>query len=292
VEVQPVIAVHGGAGSPPRDGEGPYRDALGVAVDAARASIGDGGSALDAALAAVELLEDSPLFNAGRGSVLTGDGVAEMDAAVMWGPDRGAGAVAAVTTVRHPVALARAVMSQTPHVLIAGAGAERLAERLGLERMDPEWFVTDRERERHARRVAVAEPGGGTVGAVVLDGQGRLAAATSTGGVPGQLPGRIGDSPLPGAGTWADDTVAVSCTGDGEAMIRTAAAHELAALVRHGGLALEEAAERVMEELGPLGAGGLIAVGRDGRIAMPFSTPAMHRGWVAGDEPAQTAVGR
>jgi L-asparaginase / beta-aspartyl-peptidase len=292
VGVHPVIAVHGGAGGPPRDGEAPYREALAAAIDAARTSLGGGGSALDAAQAAVELLEDSPLFNAGRGSVLTGDGVAEMDAAVMWGPDRSAGAVAAVTTVRHPVALARAVMSETPHVLIAGAGAERLAERLGLERMRPDWFVTDRERERHGRRAAVAEPGGGTVGAVVLDTEGRLAAATSTGGVAGQLPGRIGDSPLPGAGTWADDTVAVSCTGDGEAMIRTATAHELAALVRHGGLPLDEAAARVMEELGAPAAGGLIAVGGDGRIAMPFSTPAMHRGWAAGDAPTQTAVGR
>lgn len=287
------MAVHGGAGRMPRGGDGaesPYRRELAAAVDAARASLADGGSALDAAQAAVELLEDCPLFNAGRGSVLTVERTAEMDAAVMWGPGRDAGAVAALTTVRHPVALARAVMEETPHVLLAGAGAELLAERLGHERMERDWFVTARQRERAAAPAPNAAEHG-TVGAVVRDRDGRLAAATSTGGVRGQLRGRIGDSPLPGAGTYADDLVAVSATGHGEAMMRTVAAHELSALVRHAGLTLEQAAARVIEELAPLGAGGLIAVDRDGGIAMPFGTPAMHRGWATGDEPAQTAIG-
>jgi beta-aspartyl-peptidase (threonine type) len=282
----PVVAVHGGAGRGPRggpDAEGPYRQALTDAVSAARAALTAGRSALDAAQAAVELLEDCPLFNAGRGSVPTSDGTVEMDAAVMNGPDRRAGAVAGVTTVRHPVALARAVMEDTPHVLLAGPAAERLAARAGLERQEPDWFVT---------QIAGAEGSvAGTVGAVVLDADGRLAAATSTGGVRGQLPGRVGDTPLPGAGTYADELCAVSATGDGEAMIRTVAAHELAALVRHAGLPLAGAGARVIEELGPIGTGGLIAVGRDGALAMPFSTPAMYRGWAAGDEPARMAIG-
>jgi isoaspartyl peptidase/L-asparaginase-like protein (Ntn-hydrolase superfamily) len=290
VSADPVVVVHGGAGRAPRGPDDEHHRALGEAVDGARAALAGGGAALDAAQAAVELLEDCPHFNAGRGSVLTADGAAELDAAVMSGPDRAAGAVAGVTTVRHPVALARAVMEETQHVLLAGAGAERLAERLGLERVEPDWFVTERESARHGRAAEEAA-GGGTVGAVVRDGEGRLAAATSTGGVRGQLPGRVGDSPLPGAGTYADDLVAVSGTGHGEAMMRTVAAHELAALVRHAGLSVEEAARRAIDGLGELGSGGLIAVGVDGSVAMPFTTPAMHRGWAVGDEPARTAIG-
>ncbi|HEX8066837.1 MAG TPA: isoaspartyl peptidase/L-asparaginase [Thermoleophilaceae bacterium] len=302
----PVVAVHGGAGGLPRGGpeaERPYRAALAAAVEAARSALRAGAGALDAAQAAVELLEDAPLFNAGRGSVLTGEGAVEMDAALMCGRERRAGAVAAVTGVRHPVALARAVMESTPHVLLAGPGAERLADRLGLERMDPDWFVTDRERERHARAAgtsrgaadaadaADAGSGSGTVGAVVLDASGALAAATSTGGVRGQLPGRVGDSPLPGAGTWADDRCAVSATGHGEAVMRVVAAHEVAALVRHAGLPLAEAAGRTIDGLDPPGSGGLIAVDAGGALAMPFATPAMHRGWAVGDGPVETAIG-
>jgi beta-aspartyl-peptidase (threonine type) len=216
----PVIVVHGGCGNPAggavRD-EAPYHRGLADALEAGWAAL-EGGGALDAVQAAVESLEDCPLFNAGRGSVLTGDGEVEMDAAMMLGTDGSAGAVAAVTGVRHPVALARLVMEHTPHVLIAGGGAERLAEEHGLELCDPSWFVTERQHERWLASQ-------GTVGAVALDAGGVLAAATSTGGVRDQLPGRVGDSPLIGAGTWADGRCAISATGHGESLIRRVAAH-------------------------------------------------------------------
>ena len=303
----PVVVVHGGAGHGPKGGEQaaqPHREALADAVEAARDVLAAGGGAVDAAVAAVALLEDSPLFNAGRGAVPNADGGYELDAAVMEGAERRAGAVAAVSGVRNPVLLARAVMDETPHVLLAGEGAVRLAEEIGLELAPPEWFG-ERAPEhapgdglRTSTEVA-AEPagdveaaqGGGTVGAVVLDAGGVLAAATSTGGVRGQLAGRVGDTPLPGAGTYADDLVAVSGTGNGEAMMQTVAAHELAALVRHAGLSLEDAADRVAAAIGPLGGGGLIALGRDGTIAMPFTTPTMYRGWASGDDPVATGVG-
>jgi beta-aspartyl-peptidase (threonine type) len=302
---QPVVAVHGGAGGG-RAASAEHHEALAAAVDAARGALAAGGSALDAAVAAVVLLEDCPLYNAGRGSVPTADGTFETDAAVMDGDGRRAGAVAAVTGVRNPVLLARAVMEETPHVLLVGAGAERLAARVGLESRGREWFAErgDAHEPGDAGGVgatgggspgggAAAAGGGGTVGAVVRDAGGRLAAATSTGGMRGQLAGRVGDTPVLGAGTWADDRVAVSATGDGEAMIRTSAAHEVAALVRHAGLPLADAAARVVGAIGPLGgAGGLFAVDRDGALALPFSTPALARGWATGEERARTAIGR
>ena len=283
------MAVHGGAGNGPRGGRGePHREALAEAVELARGALAGGGSALDAAVAAVVFLEDCPLFNAGRGAVPNDRGEYELDAALMDGSTRALGAVAAVTGVRNPVLLARAVLEETPHVMVAGRGAELLAERLGLERAGPDWF---------GERSAQHEPGdaggvsAGTVGAVVRDGTGRLAAATSTGGMRGQLAGRVGDTPVAGAGTYADEAVAVSATGNGEAMIRTVAAHEIASLVRHAGVPLAAAAERVMEAIGPLGDGGLIAVGRGGGPAMPFTTPALYRAWAVGAEPVRTAIG-
>jgi isoaspartyl peptidase/L-asparaginase-like protein (Ntn-hydrolase superfamily) len=284
------VVVHGGAGHGPRGGEeaaAPHRRALGEAVEAARDALRSGGSALDAAVAAVVLLEDCPLFNAGRGAVATGAGEFELDAAVMDGAERRAGAVAAVVGVRNPVLLARTVMERTPHVLLAREGASALAEREGLELAGREWFA-ERAPEHAPGDASGAH---GTVGAVVRDGSGRLAAATSTGGVRGQMPGRVGDTPIPGAGTYADDRVAVSATGRGEAMMRTVAAHEVAALVRHAGLPLAEAAERAAAALEPLGGGGLIAVSADGAVAMPFTTPVMFRGWAVGDGEVTTSVG-
>jgi beta-aspartyl-peptidase (threonine type) len=213
-----------------------------------------------------------------------------MDAAVMCGRTLRAGAVAAVTTVRNPVSLARAVMEGSDHVLLVGEGAESLAAELGIERMDPEWFVTDAQRRRLARDEG---DGKGTVGAVALDSEGRLAAATSTGGMRAQRPGRVGDSPLIGAGTYADSACAVSATGDGEHIISAVAAHEVSALIRHAGMSLPGACEDVVRRrLEPLGADvGLIAVDAAGNVAMPFNTAIMHRGWQsAGDEP-RTAVG-
>jgi beta-aspartyl-peptidase (threonine type) len=282
-----VIAVHGGCGNPAagvlRD-EPSYREALDESLRAGSDVLGSGGSALDAVQAAVERLEDCPLFNAGRGSVLNTDGAVEMDAAVMWGASRDAGSVAAVTGVRHPVALARLVMEDTSHLMVAGQGAARLAEERGLELCDPDWFVTERQRDRWTAAK-------GTVGAVALDGDGHLAAATSTGGMKGQLPGRVGDSPLIGAGTYAEDGVcAVSATGDGELIVRATLAAEIAALMRLAGLPLQEAAERaVKERLAPLRAeAGLIAVDHQGNVTMPFNTTVMHRG-VARNGDAWTA---
>jgi L-asparaginase / beta-aspartyl-peptidase len=272
-----AIAVHGGAGPVPRRrlDERAYRDALELALAAAHRALARG--ALDAVQAAVEVLEDNPLFNAGRGSVPNADGGIEMDAAVMCGRTRRAGAVAAVASARHPVRLARAVMDRTPHVLLTDA--DRLAREAGLELMDPAWF---------ARRNQETP---GTVGAVALAGDGALAAATSTGGRRGQLAGRVGDSALIGAGTYADAACAVSMTGDGEPIMRAVAAHEVSALTRLAGMTLREACERVLAEVASLdGAAGLIAVDRNGNVATPFTTALMHRGWKVGDEPARTAI--
>jgi isoaspartyl peptidase/L-asparaginase-like protein (Ntn-hydrolase superfamily) len=284
-----VIVVHGGAGNP-ADGmvrdEDAYHEALAEALREGSGVLETGGSALDGVQAAVCSLEDCPLFNAGRGSVLTTDGHVEMDAALMWGADLRAGAVAAVTRVRHPVVLARLVMEETRHLLLAGPGAERLAEAQGLELRDPDWFVTDSQRERWMAAK-------GTVGAVALDADGHLAAATSTGGLRGQLPGRVGDSPQIGAGTYADDaTCAVSATGDGEIIVRALVAAEVASLMRHTGAGLEEACRRTLEErVGPLGGdAGLIAVDRGGNVALPANTQVMHRGVARNGEVTETAV--
>ena len=271
--VTPTLVVHGGAGSP-RDGQvddqPAHHGALAAALQAGAAVLDAGGSALDAAEAAVRSLEDCPLFNAGRGSVLTSEGRVEMDAAIMDGATRNAGACAHITGIRHPVSLARCVMEATPHVLLVGPDAEALGRAQGLEVEDPDWFVVG------GRHATAGEHG--TVGAVALDAGGRLAAATSTGGVRGQLPGRVGDTPQIGSGTFADDNVAVSCTGTGEQFIRRVAAHEVAALVHHAGLPLAEAAARAVAGLD----GGLIALGRDGSVAMPFNTALMYRGRAAG----------
>jgi beta-aspartyl-peptidase (threonine type) len=285
--VTPVLLVHGGAGNPRGgavDDEPAHHEALRDALLAGYELLAAGAPALDAAEAAVRSLEERALFNAGRGSVLTADGRVEMDAAVMDGASREAGACAGITRVRNPVTLARAIMEKTPHVLLVAEGAERYAADAGLEFADPEWFVTERERLRHAREGAsdagAAGPpaGHGTVGAVALDADGRLAAATSTGGVRGQLPGRVGDAPVIGAGTWADDVVAISCTGTGEQFIRAAVGHELAARVRLTGATVAQAAASALTGLD----GGLIALGSDGAAAMPFNTALMYRGRVAG----------
>jgi isoaspartyl peptidase/L-asparaginase-like protein (Ntn-hydrolase superfamily) len=270
--VTPVLLVHGGAGNPlggTVEDEPGHHDALREALLAGYELLAAGGAALDAAEAAVRVLEECALFNAGRGSVLTAEGRVEMDAAVMDGHSREAGACASVTRVRNPVTLARAIMEKSPHVLLVGEGAEAYAADAGLEFADPAWFVTDRERERLEEH--------GTVGAVALDSDGQLAAATSTGGVRRQLPGRVGDTPVIGAGTWADERVAVSCTGMGEQFIRAAVAHEISARVRHAGLSLATAAADSIAGL----AGGLIAIGNDGSVAMPFNTALMYRGRAA-----------
>ncbi len=306
-DVHPVaIAVHGGAGTilPEHlsaEDEALYRERIEAALRAGHAVLLQGGSALDAVDAALRLLEDSPLFNAGKGAVLTAEGVAELDAAIMSGKDRSAGAVAGVHTAKHPISLARMVMERTPHVLLTGSGADAFAREQGAEEVPPEYFITPRRLEQFQRaRERAAEssenrersesgPGPdddfkyGTVGAVALDRNGNLAAGTSTGGMTNKRPGRVGDSPLIGAGTYANNrTCAVSATGSGEYFIRGVLAHEVSSLMQFGGLSVEAAAAAVIHGTLPAlgGDGGLIAMDGAGRVAMPFNTAGMYRGLI------------
>jgi YD repeat-containing protein len=295
--VEPLVAVHGGAGerghvAPAEEAEA--RRALGDALRAAMARLREGGSALDAVVEAVVILEDHPLFNAGRGSALTAKGRVEMDAAVMDGARRAAGGVACVRTVQNPVRLARLVLERTPHMLLAGAGAETFARAQGLARVDPAQLVVpaQRERLRRARRRVRRKEAHGTVGAVARDAQGHLAAATSTGGIVNQLPGRVGDSPIPGAGTFADDaTCAVSATGPGEALLRATFAHEVDAALRLTGLDLDAAVHAALARLSALGAsGGAIALAREGAPVLAFTSAAMWRGWLAASGEPRVAL--
>jgi beta-aspartyl-peptidase (threonine type) len=287
-----ALAVHGGAGERPEplsaSDEQRYHDGLRRALAAGRTVLRDGGSALDAACAAVMQLEDDELFNAGRGAALTSAGTAELDAAVMRG-DGAAGAVAGCRTARNPVLAARAVLERTNHVLIADP-PPALLDEWGLTQVDRDYFVTEPRRQELAR-VQQAHAAGtrhGTVGAVARDGQGRLAAATSTGGMTDQLPGRIGDAPIVGAGTFArDSTVAVSCTGQGEYFLRGVVAYDVSARLAYLGADLDAAVhdtiEHALAETG--GHGGLIAAGRDGAIVLAYNSAAMFGGYLDGEEP-------
>jgi beta-aspartyl-peptidase (threonine type) len=285
-----AIVVHGGAGNWPGDAHEAAHAGLAAAVEAGHAVLKAGGGALEAVEAAVVVLEDDPIFNAGRGAALDERGGVLLDAALMRGSDRAAGSVAALRGIRNPVRAARAVLDEGRSLMLVGDAASRFARDAGLETRPDEWFETEARRRAYEQGDASR---GGTVGAVARDARGGLAAATSTGGSARKHPGRVGDSPLIAAGTWADDaTAAVSCTGDGEAIIRTALAHEVDALMRHSGLSLAEATERALSGLALRpGTGGLIAVGADD-LAAPFTTPAMPRGWRVGDGPVLTAVGR
>jgi beta-aspartyl-peptidase (threonine type) len=287
-----AIAIHGGAGAVPRElltdvKERAYRAGLEVALDAGYVALEQGGSSLDAVITAVRILEDDPLFNAGRGSALTRDGAAELDAAIMDGKGQRAGAVASVRHVKNPIDLARRVMEKSRHVLLVGLGAEEFALEEGLALVPNEYFRTP---ERRAQLEAVqrgdkvseliATPQG-TVGAVALDGEGNLAAATSTGGMTNKRQGRIGDSPIIGAGTYAKNGVcAVSATGHGESFIRAVAAYHVCSAVEYRGLTLENAAREMLHHIlrGLGGSGGMIAVGADGRVVMEFGTESMFRG--------------
>lgn len=274
-----AIAIHGGAGvargiTP--QGARRYKAGLERALAAGYSVLEALGASLDAVAAAVVELEDDPLFNAGRGAVYTADGRHELDAAIMDGATLRAGAVAAVSRIRNPVLAARAVMEHSPHVLLAGRGAEVFAKKQGIPFAPLSYFHT-------AQRLLALRKGlmrhHGTVGAVALDAQGNLAAATSTGGCTGKLPGRVGDSPIIGAGTYADNaTCAVSGTGLGEAFIRVAAAHEVSARMRLRGEPLARAAAAALAQIARLGAdGGLVALDRRGNIAMPFNSEGMFR---------------
>ena len=283
------LLIHGGAGSmhPHRVGietDRRAREALEASLTAGCAILAKGESALDAVEAAVRELEEDVCFNAGRGSVLTADGAIELDAAIMDGRTRRAGAVAGLRTTRAPVSLARLLLDKGPHVFLSGRGADDFAREAGLAQVDNSWFEVA-ERRRQLEELLVEggfddEVKYGTVGAVAVDVDGHVAVATSTGGLTAKRWGRVGDAPLIGAGTYADDrSAAVSATGSGEYFIRAVAAHQLAERVRLGGQALQQALDAVLEDIGSLGGkGGLIAVAPDGDAAWGFTTPAMYRG--------------
>jgi beta-aspartyl-peptidase (threonine type) len=289
-----ALALHGGAGPRPhdvdREREQSYARGLAAALQSGQQLLERGGAALDAVELAVTALEDDPLFNAAVGCVLTAAGTPELDAAIMDGASLRAGAVAQVSRVRNPIQLARQVMERTVHVLLVDGGAEAFAAEIGLPLVTPEYFITPaRRRELAERRTASY----GTVGAVARDRHGNLAAATSTGGMTGKRPGRVGDSPLIGAGTYADnETCAVSMTGHGEWIIRTVQAYDIAARLRYGGMSLKEAVSAAIDvRLPALGAaGGLIAVDQRGNLCLRYNTPVMFRASVRTGQPAEIHV--
>jgi beta-aspartyl-peptidase (threonine type) len=296
-----ALALHGGAGMLQRgpqaaSAEIPYRAVMQTALDHGWALLEQGACASDCVAEVIKLLEEAPLFNAGRGSVLTADGRVEMDAAIMCGKTLRAGAVAAVEGVRHPIELAYRILLDGRFVLLSGSGARAFAEQVGVDFADPDWFIT----QQRIHELAAAQSAGkitldhekfGTVGAVALDSEGNLAAGTSTGGLTNKTFGRVGDSPLIGCGTYADNaTCAVSCTGYGEHFIRHVVAHDLASRMRYGKASLREAADAIIhQKLAPAKAlGGLIAIDRKGTIALPFNTNALFR--AARDPRGKTTV--
>jgi beta-aspartyl-peptidase (threonine type) len=301
------IAIHGGAGTLPRaqmnsELEKNYRGGLAAAIEAGAAILATGGSSLDAVTRAVAILEDEPCFNAGRGAVFTLDGRNELDAAIMDGESLAAGAICGVSHVKNPVELARAVMEHSEHVLLAGAGAEDFALAQGFALMPRSYFHTP-ERWRQLERIRGGEAGlsaltishVGTVGAVARDVRGNLAAATSTGGMTGKRYSRIGDTPIIGAGTYADNrSCAVSATGHGEIFIRNAVAHDIGARMRYAGQTLRAAVHAVViDELPKMGGeGGVIAIDRDGHIALEFNSDGMFRASQRAGETAEIAIYR
>jgi beta-aspartyl-peptidase (threonine type) len=306
-----VMVIHGGAGTILKsqmtpEKEKAYKAALTLALETGYRRIKAGESSINAVEAAVRIMEDSPLFNAGKGAVFTNEGKNELDAAIMDGNTLMAGSVAGVTTIRNPVSAARAVMEKSEHVMMVGRGAEKFAAQAGLEIVDPIYFWTKERWEglQKAKRqdsIKAKEGVGdkkslklgtenrdnkfGTVGAVALDKQGHLAAATSTGGMTNKKYGRVGDAPLIGIGTYANKLVGISCTGWGEFFIRNVVAHDVAALMEYKNQTVEEAAsEVVMKKVPALGGdGGLIALDKDGNVSMPFNTAGMYRGTVTSD---------
>jgi len=305
-----ALVIHGGAGtirkstmSPEREKQ--YRDALEFALTTGHRILADGGSSLDAVEAVIRTMEDSPLFNAGKGAVFTAEGKNEMDASIMDGSDRNAGAVASVSGIRNPISAARKVLTESRHVMLVGTGAMAFAREQHLEFADSAYFFTQSRWDRlqqvkkeEASQSGSLPPGDdkfGTVGCVALDKAGNLAAGTSTGGLTNKQWGRVGDSPIIGAGTYADNaTCGVSATGVGELFIRGALAYRVSALMEHAGYNIDEAAKQVIHdelvELGGTGTGGLIAMNRAGVISMPFNTEGMYRGFIRTDGVAHTSL--
>ena len=286
-----VLVIHGGAGGPPQgsmpeEKEQQYKEKLLEALKVGTAILEKGGSSMDAVEAVVMFMEDCPLFNAGKGAVYNHEGVAELDASIMDGRTLMAGAVTGVTRIKHPITAARHVMLKTRHVLLMGEGAELFAKEQGLELVDPSYFLTPKRTDQYKRmkkkREEDTDKTKGTVGAAALDNMGNLAAATSTGGLMMKMKGRIGDTPIIGAGTYANNaTCAVSCTGTGEYFIRNVIAYDVSALMEYKGWTLQEAADFLINDKlkSQRGGGGLIAVDKDGNISMPYNTNAMFRGY-------------
>lgn len=303
------LVIHGGAGTILRSNMSPereaaYRAALTEALQTGHAVLKRGGSSLDAIEATIKVLEDSPLFNAGKGAVFTSEGTNELDASIMDGATLKAGAVAGVKRIKNPISLARLVMEKSPHVMMVGEGAETFARQNGVEWVDPKYFYTEerwkqlqeakrKEKQPKTSSLTTDDKKFGTVGAVALDQNGNLAAGTSTGGMTNKKFGRVGDAPIIGAGTYANNaTCAVSATGHGEYFIRSVVAHDIAALMEYRGLSLKEAADIVvMKKLVKLGGeGGVIAIDKDGNHAMPFNSPGMYRGFIDSDGKAVVEI--
>ncbi len=289
------MVIHGGAGTIERstmtpEKEKAYRAALEQSLKAGYAVLERGGTSLDAIEAAIHVLEDNPMFNAGKGAVFTHEGTNELDSSIMEGKTLAAGAVTGVKHIRNPISLARMVMEKSPHVMLTGEGAEAFAKKMGVTLVDQKYFYTEERWEALQKVKATPAPMSdkdrhGTVGAVARDKAGNLAAGTSTGGTTNKQFGRVGDSPIIGAGTYANnETCAVSCTGDGEYFIRAAVAHTVSDLMNYKGMPVKEAAEAALENAKKLGGtGGLIALDKDGNFAMPFNTSGMYRGQVGAD---------
>lgn len=300
------IVVHGGAGTMPKrlmtpETEAECHGALERALRAGYAAMQKGGTAVDAVEAAVCTLEDFPLFNAGRGAVFTNKGNHEMDASIMSGKDLSCGAVSGVSNIKNPVQLARCVMENSDHVFLLGKGAEEFARLHNIPFADDSYFFTQLRYDQLQKALKksitvldhVDDKKFGTVGAAALDAQGNLAAATSTGGMTNKLFGRVGDSPIIGAGTYANNaSVAVSCTGHGEYFIRQVVAYDLHCLMTYKGMTVQEAANHIVfDKLKPIDAeGGLIAVDHNGEFALPFNTPGMYRGWMRGEDNLETGI--
>ena len=282
-----VLVIHGGAGTILKENMSPeteeaYLNKLHEALDTGEDILKSNGAALDAITAAIMVLENSPLFNAGKGAVFTAEGINEMDASIMEGSQLEAGAVTGARHIKNPILAARAVMEKTQHVLLTGAGAEELAVAVGLEMVDSSYFYTESRWKSYIRATEKAEKHG-TVGAVALDKHGNLAAGTSTGGMTYKMKGRVGDSPIIGAGTYADNnTCAVSATGHGEFFIRNVVAYDISALMKYEDMTLQQAADEViMNKLKTIGGdGGIVAVDKDGHVSMTFNTAGMYRGFV------------
>jgi L-asparaginase / beta-aspartyl-peptidase len=300
-----TLVIHGGAGTITRENmsaerERLYHQKLKEALDSGYAVLEKGGRSVDAVIAAIKLLEDSPLFNAGKGAVLNHDGINELDAAIMDGSNLMAGAVAGVTTIKNPIAAAYAVMAQSEHVLLIAKGAEKFAEEQGLEIVPQSYFFDSlryeqllKAKQTDQKKELEQDKKSGTVGCVALDKEGNLAAGTSTGGMTNKKYGRVGDSPIIGAGTYANNaTCAVSATGWGEYFIRLSIAHDIHALMEYAGLSIQQASDSViLKKLPRLGGnGGVIGLDRQGNFSMTFSTKGMYRGYIAKKGEAKTFI--